>query len=46
MSYDECTYAARLNGLHIWRGNINYSTAEITVYYSYSQFTLVVVYDS
>ena len=33
MNYDECTYAARLNGLHIWRGNINYSTAEITVYY-------------
>ena len=46
MNYDECTYAARLNGLHIWRGTINYPTAEITVYYSYSQFTLVVVYDS
>ena len=46
MNYDGCTYAARLNGLQIWRGTINYPTAEITVYYSYSQFTLVVVYDS
>ena len=35
MNYDECTYAARLNGLHFWRGTINYPTAEITVYYPF-----------